>query len=199
MIGVVVLARRVKPWWDAYREAARRATVEYWWPPLENGPDHARQEAARTIVDLGPAAVVKTLEHVSDDPGKGEQFLFVAAAVQALAAVGPDAAAGLSEGLGSPEAKVRAAAADVLRQMGRAGRAARDGLVRALDDDNLWVRCAAIDALGSLGPEGAAGAKRLAGLAESRTAGNSGTPSTPWPTSGRPCAMRCRPWKRSPW
>ena len=168
----------MKPWWDARREAARRATVEYWWPALENGPGHARQQAARAIVDLGPAAVVKTLGHVANDSGKGEQFSFAPDVLEALAAVGPDAVAGLSEGLASPEVNVRAAAAGVLRQMGHSGRAARDSLVRALDDENVWVRCAAMDALGSLGADGgsgggppaqpAAGMKRLAELAASR-------------------------------
>lgn len=168
MIGAVIVARRVKPWWDARREKAQRATVEYWWPPLENGPEHARQEAARAIVDLGSAAVVKTLDHFSS---VGDQLFLNRGAIVALAAVGPDAVAGLSEGLVSPKTNVRAAAAEVLRQMGRAGRSARDALVRALDDDNVWVRGSAIDALGSLGPDGAPAANRLAELAESRSSG----------------------------
>jgi HEAT repeat protein/uncharacterized Zn finger protein (UPF0148 family) len=167
LIGVVVLARHIKPWWDARREAARLATVEYWWPQLENGPDDARQEAARRIVALGPHAVVKTLEHVSQVPGKEEQFSFVMAAIYALAEVGPDVAAGLSEGLRSPEPRVRAAAARVVQQMGRAGRATRDDLLRALNDDSRWVRYSAIDALGRLGGEAGPAARRLAELTAS--------------------------------
>ena len=61
-----------------------------------------------------------------------------------------------------PEPKVRAVAAEVLQQMGAAGRGARDALLAALDDPNRWVRYYAIDALGYLGAERAPAAERLA-------------------------------------
>lgn len=165
LIGVIMLARNVRPWLDARRAAAQRAKVEYWFPQLDDGGDDARKEAAQAIVALGPRAVVVTLEHISKDPGEGQPFMFVTGAIDALAAVGPDAVAGLCEGLRSPEARVRAAAASILQEMGPAAKAARDGLVAALDDDNRWVREYAIDALGNLGGEAAPAAKRLAELA----------------------------------
>jgi hypothetical protein len=110
---------------------------------------------------------VKTLDHISQDPGNGEDFQFVFPAVQALAAVGPDTAAGLCEGLRSPEAKIRAAAARIVEVMGRGGKSTRDYLVAALDDDDRWVRFAAIDALGSLAGDAAPATNRLAKLAGS--------------------------------
>ncbi len=167
LIGVVILARNVKPWWDARREADRRATAEYWWPALDNGPPSERQAAVREIVGLGPAAVVETLEHISNDAATEDRFRFVNASVHALAAEGPDISAGLAEGLKAPQAKVRAAAAAVLQQMRRAGRGNRDDLLRALGDDDRRVRFAAMDALGSLGDDGGPAAGKLAELAAS--------------------------------
>ena len=159
--------RSIRPWLDARRAAAERATVEFWWPKLDAGADDTRREAARAIVDLGPAAVVKTLGHISDDPGNGEDFQFVLPAVHGLADVGPDAAAGLVDGLRSSEPKVRAAAAAVIQEMGRAGRATRDDLIAALEDDNRWVRFNVMDAVGRLGSDGAPATERLAKLASS--------------------------------
>ena len=123
------------------------------------------KKPARSIVALGPAAVVATLDHISKDPGGGERYLFVTAAVQALASVGEVAAPGLSEGLWSREAKIRSAAASIVQVMGPAGRAACAGLVAAMDDENRWVRYDAIDALGSLGKYAAPASKRLGELA----------------------------------
>ncbi len=125
------------------------------------------REAARAIVDLGPDAVVRTLDHISQDPGNGEDYQFDLPAVHGLAAEGSDAAAGLSEGLRSPEPKVRAAAAVVIQAMGRQGRSTRDELIAALDDDNRWVRFDAIDALGSLGGDASSATVRLVKLAAS--------------------------------
>jgi HEAT repeat protein len=170
LIAVVFVARRVKPWLDARRAAARRASVDYWIPRLENGPDEARREAAGALIGLGPAAVMQALQHISKDPGGGERFLFITAAIHALAAAGADATEGLCQGLRSPEARVRAAAANVVQELGRAGRGTREALIAALDDDNRWVRYYAIDALGSMGSDAAPAAKRLAKTAASRDA-----------------------------
>jgi HEAT repeat protein len=165
----IMLARSIRPWLDARRTAAERATIEFWWPKLESSTKDARREAARAVVGLGPAAVVKTLDHISKnpDPGNGDTYEFILPAIQALASVGPDAAAGLCEGLRSPEARVRAAAAIVVQAMGHAGGATRDCLITALDDDDHWVRLYATDALGSLGGDAATATNRLAKLAAS--------------------------------
>ena len=162
LIGATVLARSIRPWLAARRAAQQQATVEYWLPRLDNGDDEARQEAARAIVALGPKAVCRTLDHISKDPGSGQQFWFVPAAVRALANVGEEAVPGLCEGLRWPEPKVRDMAVKVLLQMGAAGRSARDSLRTTLDDENRWVCYDSIDALGYLGAEGGPAAKRLA-------------------------------------
>jgi HEAT repeat protein len=165
VIGAIFLAQRIRPWLDARRAAAERAKVEFWWPKLDRGAEDSSREAARAIVDLGPAAVVKTLDHISHDPGNGEAFKYVLPAIHALAAAGPDASAGLCAGLRSPEPNVRAAAASVVQEMGRAGRATRDDLMSVLTDENRWVRLTAIDALGSLDGDAAPATKSLAKLA----------------------------------
>jgi HEAT repeat protein len=168
LAGAIMLAKSIRPWLDARRAAADRATVEHWWPKLDGGGNESRLEAARAIVDLGPNAVVRTLDHISQDSANGEAFLFVLPAVHALAAVGPDAVAGLIEGLRSPQPKIRAAAASVLQEMGRTGLATREVLVAGLDDDDHRVRLDVIDALGALGAEAAPSSKRLTELASSR-------------------------------
>ena len=162
LIGVIVLARSIRPWLVARRASAQQATVEFWLPQLDNGDDTASQEAARAIVALGPKAVCRTLDHVSKDPGGDQRFLFVPGAVRALARVGEEAVPGLCEGLHSAEPKVRAAAVEVLEQMGAAGRGACDSLLTTLDDQNRWIRYGTIDTLGYLGGNGAPAAQRLA-------------------------------------
>ena len=162
MIGVIVLARSIRPWLAERRAAAQRATVEFWLPQLENGDDAARREAAAAIVALGPVAVCRALDHISQDAGDGQAFPRDPAAVRALAGVGAEAVPALCEGLRAPQAKVRAVAVEVLQQMGAAGREARDDLLVTLDDPNRRVQYEAIDTLGYLGADGAPAAKRLA-------------------------------------
>ena len=144
LVGVIVLARSLKPWLAARHEAAERKSVEYWLPRLENGSAEERAEAAKAIVGLGPPAVVTALEKVSHDPENDEDFAFVTDAIHALAAVGPDAVFGLHAALRSPEPRVRAAAANVVQEMGPAGSATCPELLAARDDQNRWVCHAAI-------------------------------------------------------
>ena len=162
LIGVIVLARSIRPWLAARRAAAQQATVDFWLPQLDNGDDEARREAARAIVALGPKAVCRTLDHISKDPGEGQPFRFVPGAVRALANVGEEAVPGLCEGLRSPEPRVRAVAVEVLQQMGAAGRGACDSLLATLDDQNRWVRYCTIDTFGYLGADGEPASQRLA-------------------------------------
>ncbi len=161
LIGVIVLARSIRPWIDARRAAAQQATVEFWLPRLDKGPDEARREAARAIVALGPKALCRTLDRISSDPGDGP-FAYAPGAVRALGDVGAETVPGLRDGLHASEPKVRAMAAKVLQQMGAVGREARDDLLATLDDPNRWVRYDAIEALGYLGPHGEPAVKRLA-------------------------------------
>ncbi len=160
LIGVIVLARAIRPWLAARRTTAQQATVEFWLPRLEKGSD----EAAQAIVNLGPEAVCHALELIAKDPSDGKP---AARAVGALANTGTDAVPGLCKGLGSPEPRVRAMAIEVLQQMGAAGRDACDSLLATLDDENRTVRSAAMDTLGYLGADGGPAAKRLAELVAS--------------------------------
>jgi len=162
LIGAIALARWMRPRLAERRIAAQQAKVDFWLPRLDNGSDEARREAAQAIVALGPQAICRTLIHISKDPGDGQRFLFVPGAVRALANVGAEAVPGLCESLRSPEPKVRAVAAEILLQMGTAGRGARDILFATLDDPNRWVCYSTIDTLGYLGTEGAPAVKRLA-------------------------------------
>ncbi len=164
MIGVIMLARSIRPWLAQRKAAAQRATVEYWLPRLEKGDDESRREAARAIVDLGPQAVGTTLDHISRDAGEKQDFPVAQDAVQALAAVGADAVPALCVATDSTEAKIRGVGIEVLAQMGGAARAARDKLLAALDDPDRRVRCHAIDALGYLGADGAVATKSLGEL-----------------------------------
>jgi len=167
LIGVVVLARSIRPWLAARSAAAQRATVEFWWPKLSDGDDEARREAARAIVALGPKAVCRTLDRISKDPGDGQPFRFDLNAARALAGVGEEAVPALCEGLRSPEPKVRAAAVEVLQQMGAPARGACASLLTALDDQNRWIRYDTIVALGYLATDGAPAVQRLSEFVDS--------------------------------
>lgn len=74
-------------------------------------------------------------------------------AAYALAAVGPAAVGPLAEELEHADWRVRAAAADVLGNMGRAAGSAAPRLADCLADDNMWVRRNAAEALSNLAPD----------------------------------------------
>ena len=80
-------------------------------------------------------------------PGGGPFELYYAG--YALAAIGPPAVPALAELLQHPQWWVRAAAADVLREMGRPASAAAGSLIQALQDDDKRVRNHAAKALGT--------------------------------------------------
>ena len=122
LIGVIVLARSIRPWLAARRAAAQQATVEFWLPRLDNGGDEARREAARAIVALGPEAVCRTLGPHLEGPGRRTAFPVRPRRGPSPGRRGREAVPGLCEGLRSPETKVRAVAVEVLQQMGAAGR-----------------------------------------------------------------------------
>jgi len=71
-------------------------------------------------------------------------------AIQALAAMGPEAESALAElvaALSATETDIRAAAAQALGKIGPAARPAEDALRKALNDPGRQVRQAAGDAL----------------------------------------------------
>ena len=82
-------------------------------------------------------------------------------AVFALSAVGRAAVPHVVELLGENEWWLRAAAADVLGDLGTTASAAVPQLTRALDDEAEWVRRNAVEALGHIGPASAAAVPAL--------------------------------------
>ncbi len=88
LIGVVVLARAMRPWLASRRAPAEQATAEQataeqatveqatveqataelWLPRLDNGNVDARRSAARAAVALGPKALCRALDHISKGP-----------------------------------------------------------------------------------------------------------------------------------
>ena len=141
LIGVIVLARSIRPWLAARRAASRaghgRILAAATWTTATTRPD---KRPPGPIVALGPDAVCRTLDHISKDPGDGQQFGSCPARSVHWPAWATEAVPGLCEGLRWPEPKVRDVAVEVLQQMGAAGRGARDRLLATLDDENDRVR-----------------------------------------------------------
>ena len=131
--------------------AANRPAVR---PPRRSWPWAPRSSSERS-------------EHISKDPGDGQRFLFVPGAVRALASTGEEAVPGLCEGLRSPEPQVRAAAVEIVQEMGAAGRGTRDSLLVTLGDPNRWIRYSTIDALGYFGADAEPAGACLAEIVDS--------------------------------
>lgn len=83
-------------------------------------------------------------------------------AVFALSAVGQPAVAQVVALLDEPDWWLRAAAADILGDLGEVARDTVPQLTRALDDESEWVRRNAVEALGNIGPAAAAAVPGLA-------------------------------------
>lgn len=73
-------------------------------------------------------------------------------AAHALAAMGETAVAPLIGELNHADWRVRAAAADVLGNMGKVAQSAAPSLTNSLQDDTVWVRRNAAEALGNIAP-----------------------------------------------
>jgi HEAT repeat protein len=163
LVGAVLVARQLRPLVSRGRPVptAQEQSLEQ----LEAaGDQEARLEAARKVVALGPAAVAAALDRFTAAGSSGDLPSIPQPIVHALAEVGPDAADALRQALGAPTARVRAAAAEVLAELGAQGAVARPALVAALADKNDWVRWYAVEALGNMGAEASSAVDALAAL-----------------------------------
>ncbi len=167
LIGAVLVARQLRPL--VFRPRPVSPELQQALHQLEAAQDpDARLEAARKLVALGPEAVATALDRFTTAGNGSELPSIPQPIVHALADVGPEATASLGKALGSPTAKpgVRAAAAEVLSEMGAQGSGAQTALVAALADKNNWVRWYAVEALGNMGAEAASAVPALLPLLE---------------------------------
>ena len=151
--------------WDWMRAAAwspepAAGALDRWGRVLEEGTEAERLRAAYALASRGAEAVPclvaalrrqaaalceRNLEADHTNPSQLD-------AVFALSAVGAPAVPALAALLGDEAWWVRAAAADVLGDMGETACETVPRLTGALSDDSVWVRRNAIEALGYLGP-----------------------------------------------
>lgn len=162
LIGLVLFARSGDvEGWQASEERLQQLVEQL----VESDDAAVRQRAARSIVQLGPDAVLAALEAVTEGPdGTGPDSLSLPP-LAALAAVGPEVVDGVVPALAARSPRVRLAAACVLRQMGRGAEPAVPALAEALADENRWVRWTAAEALGRVGDAAAPAVEALANLA----------------------------------
>ncbi|MGE0707043.1 MAG: HEAT repeat domain-containing protein [Planctomycetota bacterium] len=146
--GIAVTAAALSPAWAGEVEdlAAQLASPD--------GPK--REEAARALAELGPAAAPALPALLT--ACKDKLFKVRAAAASAIGAIGPDARAQAGERLlelaQDPSASVREAAGAALRQVG-AGPAALKRLGAMLADKEWKVRALALDVIAELGADAA--------------------------------------------
>ena len=120
LIGAVLVARQLRPL--VFRPRPVSPELQQSLHQLEAAQDpDARLEAARKLVALGPEAVATALDRFTTAGNGGELPSIPQPIVHALADVGPAATDALGKALGSPKPGVRAAAADVLAEMGAQG------------------------------------------------------------------------------
>jgi HEAT repeat protein len=125
---------------------------------LQQGPTpDARREAVKTLLGIGPAAVVQALDAATPASADPSAPSLRRPVNQALAEAGAPVVEALIRALGHPRQDVRIAAADVLKGMGPQAAPAVPALAHAAGDPNRWMRVFACTALGNIGP-GAAGA-----------------------------------------
>ena len=123
LIGAVLVARQLRPLVARPRPAPPGLQEAIHQLEVAEANDN-RLQAARKLVGMGPEAVIAALDRPGSADGAGPSIS--TAIAHALAEVGPEAVAALSQALGSPKANVRAGAATVLAEMGaRAGRRRR--------------------------------------------------------------------------
>jgi HEAT repeat protein len=155
LIGAVLIAGQLRPLIHP-KQSPLALKIRQSLHELESATsDEGRSEAARKIVRLGPDAVIAALDRPASEP----------VMVHALAEVRPklvDALVdALRQALASPSANVRAAAANVLGELGARGKGAKEALIDKLADKNDRVRWYAVEALGNMGPEAASAVPAL--------------------------------------
>ena len=192
LVGAVLAARSLRPLVARNHPESTPALpatpqLEPSLHQLEAASDHnARLEAAKKVVALGPAAVAAALDRFTSAGGDGDLPSISQPIVHALAEVGPAAADALGQALGSPKARVRAAAADVLAEMGAgqrgqegaAGRAGRQERLGAVVFDRGPGQHGGRGGLGGRCPGAVAGAPgRPDALLRDRSPGTIGPPA----------------------
>jgi len=156
LIAAVVGARLLRERVIRPDNSAGPTTQADWIEQLDAGLDEAaRQQAARKLVAMGPKAVIAALDATTDVPEGENRLQRSPAAIRAFASVGPEAVEALAEALASKRPDVRAAAANVLWEMGPDAARAVEPLAAVAGDQNRWVRWYAVETLGKIGPEAA--------------------------------------------
>jgi len=167
LIGIVLLARKLRPVLRAPANPTRPTTVGDWIEQLKRRPDeNARRRAAREIVKFGPEAFTAALDASTFIPPSGNSINSPDEVIDPLAGEGAEMVDTLGKALSSPKRNVRAAAAKVLLKMGRQSQPAVGPLAAALDDECRWVRWYAAEALANLGPDAAPAVDALLPLIE---------------------------------
>lgn len=127
--------------------------------------ESTRLDAAYRFCEIGAPAVTPLMERLREESeafaetniertpanvqGGNPAELFSA---HALSSVGAPAVQALTEALREKHWSTRAAAADVLGNIGPAVRDGTQAMIEALRDENVWVRRNAVEALGNLAP-----------------------------------------------
>ena len=156
------LRRRMWDWMRAaeWSPAADDGALAGWGQALEQGAEAERLRAAYALASRGAEAVPHLVaalrrqaadlrdRNLAADHTNPSQL----DAVFALSAVGAPAVPALAALLDDEAWWVRAAAADVLGDMGETACETVPQLAGALSDDSVWVRRNAVEALGYLGP-----------------------------------------------
>lgn len=139
---------------------------------LSDESETVRLNAAYALGRVGARAVEPLIDAFRDET-EGRLEANLAASMTnpshlysgyALSAVGGPAVEALVDELGSDAWSVRAAAANILGDIGVAAEGSAPALAALLDDDEAWVRRNAVEALGHLGQASAEGAPSVAGL-----------------------------------
>ena len=165
------LLRRMWDWMRAaeWSPAAAGGALERWGQALEEGTEAQRLRAAYALASRGADAVphlVAALRcqaaalcegNLAADHTNPSQL----DAVFGLSAVGAPAVPAVAALLRDEAWWVRAAAADVLGDMGESACETVAQLTGALSDESVWVRRNAVEALGYLGPAASAAVPAL--------------------------------------
>jgi len=159
------LRRRMWDWMRAavWIPAADGGALERWEQALEEGTEAQRLRAAYALASRGAEAVPHLVAALRRQAAALRERNLAADhtnpsqldAVFGLSAVGAPAVPAVAALLADEAWWVRAAAADVLGDMGETACETVPQLTGALSDESVWVRRNAIEALGYLGPAAA--------------------------------------------
>ena len=165
------LCRRMWDWMRGAEGSAAPAAgdLEELGQTLEGGAEVERLRAAYALASRGAEGVPVLVQALRRQAATLRRSNLEADytnpsqldAVFGLSAVGVSAVAPVAALFDDQEWWVRAAAADVLGDLGETARATVPQLIRASSDESVWVRRNAVEALGYLGPAAAAAVPAL--------------------------------------